>query len=116
MSDTPYDQERDRVPGPDHRAGVPTQVAHPWVTTARTVVQTAFPAVIGLVVVLPLILEEIVAGMGEQLPEQLRLWLLAAAAFVTALAGTLARIFAIPAVNNALRSLGLEAPPAPTTP
>lgn len=102
-----------QTPGPDHRADVATQVAHPGITTARTVVQTAIPAVIGLVFILPLILQEVVTGMGDQLPEGLRLWLLGAAAFVTALAGTLARIFAIPGVNNALASLGLKAPAQP---
>lgn len=88
-----------------------SQVLHPWVTTARTVVQTAFPAVIGLVFILPLILEEIVSGMGEQLPDGLRVWLLGAAALVTAVAGTLARIFAIPGVNRALSGVGLSVPP-----
>lgn len=102
-----------QTPGPDHRAEVPTQVAHPGVTVARTVVQTALPALIGLVFILPLILQEVVDGMGEQLPEGLRLWLLAAAGFVTALAGTLARIFAIPGVNDALAKLGLKAPARP---
>jgi len=97
-------------PGPDHRAETPTQVAHPWVTTARTVVQTAIPAVLVLVVVLPQIIDAVLEGMGESLPEGLRLWLLGAAAFITAVAGTLARIFAIPAVNQALAGIGLKAP------
>lgn len=113
MSNAPFDQDADRTPGPDHRADVPTQVAHPGVTTLRTIVQTAIPSVIGLVFILPLILQEVVTGMGDQLPEGLRLWLLGAAAFVTAVAGTLARIFAIPGVNEALRGLGLKAPERP---
>lgn len=101
------------TPGPDHRAEVATQVAHPGVTVARTVVQTAIPAVLALVVILPLVLQAVVDGMGETLPDGLRLWLLGAAAFVTAVAGTLARIFAIPGVNEALSGLGLKAPNQP---
>ena len=101
------------VPGPDHRADVPTQVAHPGVTTARTIVQTAIPALLVLVVIVPEILQAVVDGMGESLPDGLRLWLLGAAAFVTAVAGTLARIFAIPGVNESLAKLGLKAPARP---
>jgi len=100
------DPAADRVPGPDHRAGaVATQVAHPWLTAARTAVQVGIPALLALVLVLPEVLAIVSEGMGDQLPDGLRLWLAGAAAFVTALAATLARLMAVPAVNDALGKL-----------
>lgn len=92
------------TPGPDHRAES-TQVAHPWLTAARTAVQVGIPALLALVLVLPEILGIVAEGMGAQLPGEVRLWLAGAAAFVTALAATLARLMAVPAVNDALGKL-----------
>jgi hypothetical protein len=88
---------------------VPTQVARPWRATWRTVVQVGLPAFLIFAGVLPDILQTFLAGMGDVLPDGLRLWLLGAAAVVTALAGTLARIAAIPAVNDWLKVLRLSA-------
>jgi hypothetical protein len=88
---------------------VPTQVARPWRATWRTVVQVGIPAAIILVGVLPEVLETIIDGMGDHLPADVRLALLAAAAFITALAGTLARLAAIPRVNDALKAVHLSA-------
>jgi len=88
---------------------VPTQVARPWRATMRTVVQVGIPAFLVLVAVLPEVLRTIISGMGEQLPPEAGLALAAAAAFITALAGTLARIAAIPRVNEALRAVRLSA-------
>lgn len=88
---------------------VPTQVARPWRATLRTVLQVGLPAFGVLLLVLPEVLQAILDGMGETLPPGFRLWLLGAAAAVTALAGTLARIAAIPGVNRFLRLVNLDA-------
>jgi hypothetical protein len=80
-----------------------TQEQNPGRTTWRTIIQVAPSAIIGLVILLPLIIEEVLNGFGEQMPESMRLWLLGAAAFITALSATLARIMAIPAVNDWFR-------------
>jgi hypothetical protein len=73
------------------------------------VVQVGLPAFLIFAGVLPEILQTVLDGMGDVLPDGLRLWLLGAAAVVTAAAGTLARIAAIPAVNNWLKVLSLSA-------
>ena len=88
---------------------VPTQVARPWRATWRTVVQVGIPAFGILLGILPEVLEEIVTGMGDHLPPGLRAGLLGAAVVITALAGTLARIAAIPKVNEALKAVHLSA-------
>ena len=88
---------------------VPTQVARPWRATWRTVVQVGIPAFGVLLGILPEVLEEIVAGMGDTLPAGLRAGLLGAAVVITAMAGTLARIAAIPRVNEALKAVRLSA-------
>lgn len=88
---------------------VPTQVARPWRATWRTVVQVGIPAFLVLLGVLPVVLETVIDGMGNHLPDGVRAWLAGAALFITALAGTLARVAAIPAVNNALRVVRLSA-------
>lgn len=86
-----------------------SQVVHPWVATLRTAVQVALPALLTLVVVVPAVIEVVLAEFGETMPPALRLWLLGAAGFITALAVTLTRIMAIPAVNAWLSKLGLAA-------
>jgi hypothetical protein len=88
---------------------VPTQVARPWRATWRTVVQVGIPSAIVLVGVTPEVLTIVLDGMGEHLQPEARAWLAGAAAVVTALAGTLARIAAIPRVNEALKAVHLSA-------
>jgi hypothetical protein len=88
---------------------VPTQVARPWRSTLRTVLQVGLPAFALLVGVLPEVLAAVLDGMGDVLPADVRLWLLGAAAVVTALAGTLARIAALPGVNRMLAAVNLDA-------
>jgi hypothetical protein len=88
---------------------VPTQVARPWRATWRTVVQVGIPSFILLLGVLPEVLDEIVAGMGDHLPPGLRAALAGTAVLITALSGTLARIAAIPRVNEALKAVKLSA-------
>lgn len=94
---------------PDLPAPVPTQVARPWRATWRTVVQVGLPAFLVLAGVLPEVLDVVADGMGDVLPAGFRAWLAAAAAVITAAAGTLARVAAIPAVNDWLRVLSLSA-------
>lgn len=88
---------------------IPTQVARPWRSTLRTVLQVGLPAFSLLVGVLPEVLEAVLEGMGDTLPDGVRLWLLGFAAAVTALAGTLARIAALPGVNRLLALVNLDA-------
>ena len=88
---------------------VPTQVARPWRATWRTVVQVGIPAFVILAGVLPEVLDVFLDGMGAYVPDAVRAWLAGAAVLITALAGTLARIAAIPAVNEALRAVKLSA-------
>lgn len=78
---------------------VPTQSQHPNRATLRTAVEVGIPAFVGLVIILPAILGELASGpLAAFLPGQLTAWLVAAAAFITASAATLARVAAIPGV------------------
>lgn len=88
-----------------------TQVEYPWKATLRTIVQVGIPAFLTLLVAVPLIIQIVLDEFGETMPDRLRLWLLAAAAFVTALAAAITRIMAIPAVNAWLSRFGLAAKP-----
>ena len=81
----------------DHLATT-TQAANPWRATIRTALQTGIPAFLGLLLILPPIIQEIVDGFGQHLPEGFRLWLAGAAAVITALSATIARVMAIPGV------------------
>jgi hypothetical protein len=80
----------------DHSAS--TQAANPNRAALRTAVQTAIPAFVGLLVILPLIIQAIVEGFGQHLPPSIYLWLTGAATVITAASATLARISAIPGV------------------
>lgn len=83
----------------EHVAQRPTtQAANPNRAALRTALQTAVPAFLGLLILVPLIIQAIVDGFGQALPDDLRLRLLGAAALITATAGVLARIMAIPGV------------------
>ena len=88
-----------------------TQVAFPGKAVLRTLVQIGIPAFVGLVIVIPLIIEAVLAEVGEFMPEQLRLWLLGAATLITAVGLAITRVMAIPAVNLWLARLGLAATP-----
>ena len=87
----------------DHSATT-TQAANPGRATIRTAVQTAIPAFLGLLVIVPLILQEVVAGFGQHLPEGIRLWLAGAAVVITAASATITRVMAIPGVIEWTRS------------
>lgn len=90
-----------------------TQVVYPWKAALRTAVQVGIPTVLTLAVVLPMIIEIVLDEFGEQMPDGLRLWLLAAAGVITGVSLVLTRIMAIPAVNAFLTRFGLGATPKP---
>lgn len=73
----------------------------------RTVVQVGIPAFITFALVLP----QIIDAAGLPVDSALYIQLIAIAAGVTAVAGGLARIMAIPAVNAWLLNIGLGSVP-----
>ena len=79
-------------------AATTTQAANPWRATIRTALQAGIPAFVGLLLILPAIIQEVVDGFGQHLPDGFRLWLAGAAAVITALSATIARVMAIPGV------------------
>lgn len=83
----------------DHTA-IPatTQSNHPWKTTLRTAFQVGIPAFVGLLLILPPVLQDVVDTFGHQLPAGLTSWLVGAAATITASSALLARISAMPRV------------------
>lgn len=81
----------------DHEAPVSTQAAFPWRAFWRTAVQAGIPAFIGLLGILPPIIQMILDGFGRHLPPEMYAWLAGAAVVITAAAATIARIMAYPA-------------------
>lgn len=73
----------------------------------RTLVAVVIPAFLGFAVLLPQIIE----ALGLPVDSELRLWLLAVAAGVSAVAAAITRIMAIPAVNAWLIKIGLGSVP-----
>lgn len=89
---------------------VTTNVQDIWFKTQRvlrTLVQVAIPAFITFAGVLPLVID----ALGLPVDGALYLWLIGAAALVTAVAGALSRVMAIPAVNEWLTKIGLGSVP-----
>ncbi len=73
----------------------------------RTLVQVGIPAFLTFAGVLPVIIN----ALGLPVDGPLYLWLIAAAGVVTAIAGALSRVMAIPAVNTWLTHIGLGSVP-----
>lgn len=73
----------------------------------RTVIQVGIPAFITFAAVLP----TIISAVGLPLDSTVYLWLVGAAAVVTAVAGALSRVMAIPAVNEWLTKIGAGSVP-----
>lgn len=73
----------------------------------RTVVQVGIPAFVTFAGVLP----TIIGALGLDVDSTVYLWLLSAAAVVTAVAGGLSRVMAIPTVNEWLTRIGLGSVP-----
>jgi hypothetical protein len=81
-----------------------------WYATQRvlrTIVQVGIPAFITFAAVLPTIIN----ALGLAVTGPVYLWLLSAAAVITAVAGGLSRVMAIPAVNQWLTHFGLGSEP-----
>ncbi|WNM67273.1 membrane protein [Arthrobacter phage Wyborn] len=77
---------------------VATQTAHPTRTMLRTMVQTAIPAFLAFAVIVPDIVQEILAQFGHVMPEGLRVQLLAVAAGITGLATLISKLMSMPRV------------------
>ncbi|MEA9986301.1 hypothetical protein [Subtercola sp. RTI3] len=73
----------------------------------RTLVQVGIPAFLAFALVLP----QILAVSGIPVSSELYLWLISVAAGITAVAGGLSRVMAIPAVNTWLVNIGLGSVP-----
>jgi predicted naringenin-chalcone synthase len=87
-----------------------TNVQDIWFKTQRvlrTIVAVGIPAFISLALVLPQIIE----ALGLPLTSELYAWLVGVAAGVTAVAGAITRVMAIPAVNSWLVRIGLGSVP-----
>lgn len=81
-----------------------------WYATQRvlrTIVQVGIPAFITFAAVLP----TIIGALGLPVDGTVYLWLLSAAGVITAVAGALSRVMAIPAVNGWLTHIGLGSEP-----
>ena len=95
---------------PDYR--VPTQVAYPW----RAAVRTALAVLVGLSLVLPIawgIVNEELARQGWVVTEPVAAVVVAVIAGVSAAAGIVTRIMAIPQVSDLLTRAGIG--PTPNT-
>ena len=84
-----------------------TEIWYKGKRVLRTIVQTGIPAFLSFALVLPMIIE----ALGLPVESELRLWLLGVAAVVTAVAGAISRVMAIPAVNAWLIKIGLGSVP-----
>lgn len=106
------------MPDPTPTPAPPTQVARPWRTTLRTVVQNLLGIVIAAGLVLPLILAIVQEELGDIIPDRAMGWLVGAVAITVAISAAVTRIMAIPAVETFLRrhgfTRGLAADPNPT--
>lgn len=83
--------------------GTPTQVAHPWKATIRTVVAYLVVVVPALIVAIPVVQDQ----LGAYLPESWSLWLTGAAGFLAALVGAVTRLMALHQVQALLAKVGL---------
>ena len=80
-----------------------TEIIHKGQRVLRTIVQTGIPAFIVFAGVLP----QIIGALGLDVTSKVYVWLVASAGVITAIAGGLARVMAIPAVDAWLKKIGL---------
>lgn len=88
-----------------------TQTEHPTRATLRTFLQAAvlaFPILLALPEILTIIDDE----LGTYISDDARGWLALIAGIIAAGAAALARIMAVPAIERALRGIGLGAAPS----
>jgi len=78
----------------DHETPVSTQAAFPWRAFWRTALQVGPAALVGLVGILPGVIQTILDGFGRHLPPEMYAYLAAAAVVLTAVSATLAKIMA----------------------
>ena len=71
-----------------------TQAQHPWRAAIRTAVEVGIPAFVGLLGILPFIVQDILDNFGQHLPPAVYAWLAGAALVITAASATLAKIMA----------------------
>lgn len=98
------------TPKTSHNAGAVSKAVEIWYKAQRvlrTLVQVAIPAFLGFALLLPQLIE----ALGLPVDSELRLWLVAVAAGVSAVAAAIARVMAIPAVNGWLTKIGLGSVP-----
>lgn len=106
----PLNPPRKELPPMSHvalNAGTVPEIWYKAQRVLRTIVAVGIPSIITAATVLPLIIEAL--GLPADLP--LRLWLLAAAGGLTAVAAAITRIMAIPQVNAWLTNIGLGSVP-----
>ncbi len=95
-------------PSKNEALAAATEIWYKGKRVLRTLVAVVIPAFLGFAVVLPSIIE----ALGLPVDSELRLWLLAIAAGVSAVAAAITRLMAIPQVNAWLIKLGLGSVPA----
>lgn len=91
------------------RRAIATQEQEPARTTIRTIFQAVLGIIIGSGIVLPLAVIIIQEELGEWIPAEWLAVMATAAAVAVGVSGVVTRIMAIPAVNDALRRVGLGA-------
>ena len=79
--------------------GTPTQVRYPWKAFWRTALQVGPAAAVGLLLILPGILQSILDGFGRDLPPELYAWLVGFTGTITLIAAITAKVMARPDVN-----------------
>lgn len=89
-----------------------TQQRFPGRASWRTAVQNIVGTIIVLGVIAPIVVAIIGDELGHLLPDHILTLLVAVAGAIAAVSATLARIMAIPAVDQWLRKLGLSSTPA----
>jgi hypothetical protein len=95
------------TPEPNGSLQKATEIWYKAQRVLRTLVAVIIPAFLGFALLLPQLIE----ALGLPVDSELRLWLVAVAAGVTAVAAAITRIMAIPAVNAWLTKIGLGSVP-----
>jgi hypothetical protein len=81
----------------------PTQVQYPWKAFWRTALQVGPQPAVGLLIILPAILQSILDGFGRDLPPEIYVWLVGFTGSITLVASILSKVMARPDVNEWIR-------------